>query len=98
MPVSNVRLSACAFMCATINSMPSSASVTTTVTRPAASKRGENTAPSSSAFLSDEGFGNVGADIAGPCSSDAGEGASGAQAAHHGNETDLFLGRVLEHA
>src|SRR5687768_15479678 len=53
-------------MCATMSSMPSSASVTTAVTRPAASKRGEKTAPSSSAVLSAAGGGNVSDGMAPP--------------------------------
>ena len=46
-PLSTVRLSASAFMCATIRSSPLSASVATQVTRPSASNFGASTRPSS---------------------------------------------------
>src|SRR5882757_1307853 len=114
MPVSSVNASASAFICATINSMPSPASVTTTVTRPDASKRGERTVPSSNAFLSDGAFGNSSADIAGQSffltmilsenrsplfGTIVGRPAArSAAGANHGHEAHLFLGRVLEDA
>src|SRR4051794_2808892 len=97
MPLSSVSASASAFMCATISSMPSWASVTTAVTRPLASKRGEKTAPSSSAFLFDGASGNSSADIAGPCLARP-AGRSDPAAAHHGDEADLLFWRILEDA
>src|SRR5690606_33885415 len=77
MPVSRVSDSASAFMWATMSGRPSWASVTTAVIRPAASKRGEKTGPSSSAVLSAEGCGNENFAIVGPwCGAIGGSGPS----------------------
>jgi hypothetical protein len=57
-PVMGVFSSASAFMCATISSAPSPASVTIAVMRPSRSRRGEKAVPSSSSALSFEGTGN----------------------------------------
>src|SRR5262245_54125301 len=96
-----VSASASAFMCATIRTRPSRASVTTAVISPFASKRGASALPSSSAVLSDGGSENS---IGGICrpSGRAGKKRRSKRSAaiavpHHGYEPELFFGTVPEH-
>src|SRR5690606_548591 len=97
MPVSRVSDSASAFMWATMSGRPSWASVTTAVIRPAASKRGEKTEPSSSAVLSVEGCGNENFAIVGPWSGASG-GSGPSVFPEHRHEAHLLLGVVAERA
>src|SRR5688572_5029484 len=91
-------------MWATISSMPSPASVTTAVTRPPASKRGENAVPSSSMCLSGDGSGKVGMtaswrseiDRSEPVAARNDRGSGALAGPHHGCETNLLVRIVAE--
>src|SRR5918995_3984995 len=98
MPVSSVTAKASAFICATISSMPSRASVTTAVTRPFASKRGARICPSSSACLSVGESANSIGGITGPCLRDRLEPSAPAAVPHHGYKPDLLFWTILEAA
>src|SRR5690606_41270344 len=88
MPVSSVFARASAFICATMRSVPSSASVTTAVISPRESKRGVNSVPSSSADFS---AGGGKKEIPAMKSAFAG-------IAHHRHEAHLLLRLFLEGA
>src|SRR3954464_9321338 len=101
MPVSMVSASASAFIWATISNMPSPQSVTTAVTSPFTSKRGDSVGPSSRAALSRVGSGKEMLVIAGPaCLAEPEPADRSAVSAvpHHCHEPDLLFGIVPEGA
>src|SRR5690606_14230668 len=94
---SSVSASASAFMCPTISSVPSPASVTIAVTSPSRSKRGEKASPSSSAALSEGGGGKL--SMSRPCRCGrAAAGLSGEAVSQHHHEAGLLFRLVPEDA